>query len=257
LHTVINMDRPLKDIVKDRMDKLGINVLALSRQTGIPSSRIYKWYPKNPDEAKKANPKYPDIQILQEWMNMSDEEILKLEQVESNGNRESLGPSYREQLWLGKVLPTENYFPLIPHKARAGYSRNYEDVDYVKENFEQYPSPPGAPSTKGTDWRWFEVGGDSMVPVLNEGDYLFCNLLPHADWVDSIRSEPYKVYVIVHNNDVSVKRIAIDKGDYILISENEEYGQKRVQIKDVKEIWKVRRRITAQMPPTKRFKIIV
>jgi phage repressor protein C with HTH and peptisase S24 domain len=251
--------RDIKEIVKERMDKLGINVLALSRQTGIPSSRIYKWFPKNPDEAKKANPKYPDIQTLQEWLNIPDDEIRRLEQVANQSARESLGPSYREQLWLGKVLPHENYFPLIPHKARAGYSRNYENVDFVKENFEQYPPPPGI-STKGAEWSWFEVGGTSMLPVLNDGDLLFCNLMPHADWTDALqqKNEGFKIYVIVWKNDISVKRVVIDKGDFVLIPENdEEENQKRVRAEDVKEVWKVRRRITAQLPPTKRFKITV
>lgn len=255
IDTVIHMDKPLKDIVKERMDKLGINILQLSKQTGIPSARIYKWYPKNPDDAKRANPKYQDIQKLQEWLNLADSEILELEQVPHGTRREDLGPSYREQLWLGKVLPQENYFPLIPHKARAGYSRNYENTDYITENFEFYPLPPGSPNPKGTDWRWFEVAGDSMLPVLNDGDYLLCSLVPHADWTDI---DEYKIHVVVWNHEISVKRVVLHKGDYVLISENEEEEkQKRVRLADVKEVWKVRRRITAQLPPTKRFKITV
>ena len=50
----------------------------------------------------------------------------------------------------------------------------------------------------------------------------------------------------------------MEGSDYILISENEEEErQKRIAISDVKEVWKVRRRITAQLPPSKRFKITV
>jgi phage repressor protein C with HTH and peptisase S24 domain len=169
--------------------------------------------------------------------------------------RDDMGPKYREMLWFGKVAPNqENYFPLIPHKARAGYSKNYENADYLQENFEYYPMPPGI-SPRGAEWRWFEVGGESMLPVLTDGDYLLCSLVPHADWTDI---DEFKIHVIVWKNDVSVKRVAVNNKDYILISENEEEEkQKRVPLSDVKEVWKVRRRITAQLPPSKRFKITV
>ena len=238
---VAKKDKTLKDIVKERMGIRGMNIQDLSKETGIPATRIYKWY------SKDLNPKYDDVQVLQQWLNSNN----GLEQVP----RETLGPSYRDQLWLGKVLPTEeNYIPLIPYKARAGYSRNYESDDYIKTEFETYPMPPGI-SPRGADWRWFEVGGTSMFPVLSEGDYLLCSLVPHADWMDI---EEFKIYVVVWKNEVSVKRVVVNNGDLVLVSENEEEEkQRRIQMNDVKEIWKVRRRITAQLPPTKRFKITV
>lgn len=170
--------------------------------------------------------------------------------------RENMAPAYRHQLWFNKVAPdSETFVPLIPYKARAGYSRNYENVDYINSEFEPYQMPPGI-SPRGADWRWFEVGGTSMVPTLMPGDFLLCSLLPTADWLDI---EQFKIHVIVWKSEVSVKRIAIkETGEWVLISENEEEEKQiKINLADIKEIWKVRRRITGQLPPIKRLKIIV
>src|SRR4051812_15650346 len=119
------MDNPLKDKVRERMERLGIKVPELSKQTNIPQSRIYKWFPKDPN-AKKANPKFPDTETLEKWLLKTEN---GLEQVPRETNREDLGPSYREQLWLGKIIGNEPYVPFVPYQARAGYSSNYENID--------------------------------------------------------------------------------------------------------------------------------
>lgn len=236
---VAKAQKALKDIVKDRMDALNISILELSRQTGIPSARMYKWYKDD------TNPKFEDAQTLQEWLNSKS----NLEEVP----RETLGPSYIEQRRFGKINGEDFFVPLVPYKARAGYSRNYDQVDYVGE-LETYQIPPGV-KWRGSEWRWFEVGGDSMQPVLYDQDYLLCSLIPEADWLDI---EAFKIHVVVWKNDVSVKRVAVDKGDFVLISENEkENPQIRVRLNDVKEVWKVRRQLNAKLPPTKEFKIRV
>jgi transcriptional regulator with XRE-family HTH domain len=170
-------------------------------------------------------------------------------------SRDEIGPPYRTQLWLGKIMSDEHFVPFVPYQARAGYSSSYEDSDKIKENFEMYAMPPGIP-WRGTEWRWFEVGGSSMEPLLLEKDILLCSMIPHADW---LTLDPFLIYVVVWKNEVSVKRVAIDKGDFVLISENEseKEPQKRIAIKDVKEVWKLRRQLNARFPPTKKFKITV
>jgi phage repressor protein C with HTH and peptisase S24 domain len=236
------MDKSLIDIVKKRMEEKNVNVQLLSKQTGIPADRIYKWFQRN------LNPKSEDADKLREWLNSNNELVIV--------PRETMAPAYRHQLWFNKVSPdSETFVPLIPYKARAGYSRNYENVDYINSEFEPYQMPPGI-SPRGADWRWFEVGGTSMVPTLMPGDFLLCSLLPTADWMDI---EQFKIHVIVWKSEVSVKRIAIkETGEWVLISENEEEEKQiKINLSDIKEIWKVRRRITAQLPPTKRLKITV
>lgn len=242
------MDKPLKVIVKERMNELGLTNRDLAKQTGIPEGRIYKWYA----DKKTANPKEADSETLRKWLKSSSK---KSEQVTTDKAREELGPSYLRQRWLDKVASEDYFVPFIPFQARAGYSRNYENVDYLHEEFEMYQLPPGI-NPRGAEWRWFEVGGDSMSPLLEENDVLLCSLVPVADWQDL---EQFKIYVVVWKDMVSVKRVAIDKGDFILISENEasKDPQRRISSTDIKEVWKLRRQLNARFPPTKRFKITV
>lgn len=169
--------------------------------------------------------------------------------------RDDLGPNYRKQLWYGKIAhDDEKYVPLIPYSARAGYSKNYENIDYIADSFEMFPILPGVKSRSGRDWRYFEVKGDSMEPVLHDKNIVLCSLYDYEDWEDV----DFEVYVTVYNNDIVIKRLAFDKGDLIFVSENEdEYPQKRVPLSKVKEIWKVRRVISGQLKPSKRFKITV
>jgi phage repressor protein C with HTH and peptisase S24 domain len=173
---------------------------------------------------------------------------------ENDVPREALGPSYLEQRRWGKIVGEDYFVPFVPYKARAGYSKSYDQTDYV-ENLETFQMPPGIP-WRGTEWRWFEVGGNSMEPVLYTGDLILCSLIPHADWNDLTE---FLIYVVVWRNDVSVKRVArLNEEEWVLISENEEESpQVKVRVSDIKEVWKVRRQLNAKLPPTKRFKITV
>jgi hypothetical protein len=61
------MTKALKDRVKEKMLEKKMSVLDLAEATGIPSSRIYKWY----DKHKAANPKEGDSKTLLEWLESS------------------------------------------------------------------------------------------------------------------------------------------------------------------------------------------
>lgn len=57
-----NNSKTLKDRVKAVMKERNVSVLELSRQTGIPSPRIYKWYQSD------TNPKLEDAEVLESWI---------------------------------------------------------------------------------------------------------------------------------------------------------------------------------------------
>lgn len=61
------MDKPLKDLVKERMNELGLNPQKLQEKTGIPATRIYKWY----DTKRPSNPKEADSELLKKWLRES------------------------------------------------------------------------------------------------------------------------------------------------------------------------------------------
>lgn len=57
----------IRDRVKGVMDKKGITVAVLARETNIPAARIYKWYKDN------LHPKGTDSMILEQWLNKIEE----------------------------------------------------------------------------------------------------------------------------------------------------------------------------------------
>src|SRR5688572_14580227 len=98
--------------------------------------------------------------------------------------------------------------PMVPAKARAGYVKSYDQVDFL-DTLEKYALPPGI-SHIGAVWRYFEVGGDSMEPTLHSGDIVLASQVPQEDWAQ-LRN--FYIYVIVTEKDMWIKRIYAEKGD--------------------------------------------
>jgi phage repressor protein C with HTH and peptisase S24 domain len=194
------------------------------------------------------------VRALDEILGTSTyEEIYEENVPRGNFVREEAGPSYLEQRRWGKMHGEDYFVPLVPFKARAGYSKAYDQVDYL-ESLETYQMPPGV-QWRGTEWRWFEVGGSSMEPVLFDKDFLLCSIIPQTDWEDI---EQFKIYVVVWNVDVSVKRVAIHQGDFILISENEEeHPQIRVKQSANQRNMETTAAAECKISADKRFKITV
>lgn len=48
--------------ILDELKQTGASVLKISKETGIPANRMYKWY------EGKGTPKYEDVQILKAWL---------------------------------------------------------------------------------------------------------------------------------------------------------------------------------------------
>lgn len=58
-----------QDNILDELKGTGASVLKISKETGIPANRMYKWY------EGKGSPKYEDVQILRKWLNKLSEEV--------------------------------------------------------------------------------------------------------------------------------------------------------------------------------------
>ena len=48
---------------------VGVSLLKISKQTGIPVNRMYKWY------EGKGSPKHEDVQILRQWLGKNAEKV--------------------------------------------------------------------------------------------------------------------------------------------------------------------------------------
>lgn len=131
----------------------------------------------------------------------------------------------------------------IPVRAKAGYKDQFNDPVYL-ENLESY-SLPGDYFKIGT-YRSFEVEGDSMEPTLQNGEIIICSYVDEsALWKYNLKSG--YVYVVVLQNDIVVKRITNrinEDGCLELLSDNSDYPPIIVNIKDVKEIWNVKMKMS-------------
>jgi phage repressor protein C with HTH and peptisase S24 domain len=145
--------------------------------------------------------------------------------------------------------------PLVPLKAQAGYTKSFNNTDFI-HHLDTYPIWPGI-DPHGAIWRYFEVEGDSMLDTFKQGQFLLTSQVTKEDWSNV---ENFYVYVIVTEEKVMVKRLAKVKGkDYwAAISDNEEkYKQFKLYVKDVRELWKYRRHMDWDASPKKKFEVKV
>lgn len=125
---------------------------------------------------------------------------------------------------------------LVPIKAQAGYLTNFflDDVDSI-----QYLELPFF-NTSGKK-RTFQVEGNSMYPMFEEGDYVVCEGINSPEYV-----KDESIYVFVSQNDgIIIKSIFNDKNRklYQLISANPDYPPIIRHWNEIKEVWQVSYRI--------------
>lgn len=124
----------------------------------------------------------------------------------------------------------------VPYAAQAGYIDQMHDQEYLGElpSF----SLPDARFQYGTH-RCFDVAGDSMEPVLFNGEQVICEFVEPDAW-QNIKSN--YVYVVATTSGLVVKRIENrikSDGSIILRSDNSFYEGVSLDIAQVKEIWRV------------------
>ncbi|MGB3548936.1 MAG: S24 family peptidase [Saprospiraceae bacterium] len=140
----------------------------------------------------------------------------------------------------------------VPLPAQAGYAAELGDPSFVQD----LPTftLPDYKYKVGTH-RAFDVPGDSMEPTLFEGDKVVCSFLEPTLWSSGLKDG--FAYVIVTRSDVVVKRVinhlAADK-ELELHSDNGFYEPYRVSLKDLRELWYVRARITPFLPSPRNIK---
>lgn len=131
----------------------------------------------------------------------------------------------------------------IPVTAKAGYLDQINDPVYTK-NLKTYSLPLDYFSSG--EFRSFEVEGDSMEPVLMDGEIIICTKVEDAVlWKNNIKSG--YVYVIVLNNDIVVKRVfnrLKEENKLQLISDNPNYPDLIIDQEDIFEIWNVKMKIS-------------
>jgi len=131
----------------------------------------------------------------------------------------------------------------IPITAKAGYVDQFNNPVFAREL--KFYSLPMDYYRHGS-FRSFEVEGDSMEPVLNNGEIVVCTKLDdQALWQNNIKTG--YVYVVITQNDIVVKRVINllkDEKTLQLVSDNTNYPDIIVQQEDIHEIWLVKMKIS-------------
>lgn len=131
----------------------------------------------------------------------------------------------------------------IPVTAKAGYTDQINDKVYI-ENLKSYTLP--LDYFNSGEFRSFEIEGDSMEPVLKDGEIIVCSRVEDpALYANNIKTG--YVYVVVTNNDIMVKRVANrlkEEGKLQLISDNTDYPDVIVDKNELQEVWIVKIKIS-------------
>jgi phage repressor protein C with HTH and peptisase S24 domain len=143
--------------------------------------------------------------------------------------------SFEDQLFKDR-----NNITLVPHKAAAGYAMSGGTQEYMNE-FQKF-SLPGFEGQLVA----FEISGDSMLPHITNGDIVICEALERNEI-----PRDNGVYVVITDNVVAkrIRRIKDRNSSEIvgfeLISDNSVYHPYTVEIEEIRQILKVKTRLTA------------
>jgi phage repressor protein C with HTH and peptisase S24 domain len=133
----------------------------------------------------------------------------------------------------------------VPAPAHAGYVNQFHDPVFVEE-LPTYTLPD--PIFNHGTYRSFDVAGDSMEPILFQGDQVICSFIESCYWKQAIKNG--QIYVFVTNNDIVVKRAINQVREdltFKLVSDNDAYKPYQLELNDIREIWKVRLKITSRL----------
>lgn len=100
----------------------------------------------------------------------------------------------------------------------------------------------------------FEIEGDSMEPTYFHGDKVVCVKVDEKYLAQIIKTN--NVYVIVCNSGIFFRRIVNEiesNSRLVLLSDNESYESMIVDMKELKEVWRVEMKLSKQC--SKRFYI--
>lgn len=127
---------------------------------------------------------------------------------------------------------------MVPIKASAGYANNMQDTDWYQE-LPAFQIP--LPQYKEGSFRAFQVRGDSMLPVLQPGEWVM------GKAVESIRqANDNRIHVVVTADTVVVKKLRKSEiqNQVNLISLNRDYPVIEQSIDTIRELWEVNSKLS-------------
>src|ERR1700753_1340621 len=176
---------------------------------------------KNMEEDARSGEKDTALRAISQDLGTAYSKIPKIITVDSSGNDNII---------------------YVPVKARAGYLNGFGDTEFM----ETLPTFR-LPGLNNATYRMFEVEGPSMAPNVIHGDRII------GEWIDDLEKiRDNRVYVIVHEGGVAVKRLVNrlkERGKLYLksdtIAHRHEFPTVEVDPADVKEVWYARMKISS------------
>ncbi|MCC5945506.1 MAG: helix-turn-helix domain-containing protein [Bernardetiaceae bacterium] len=233
-----------KSQTKFSQTKFAEAISALSSDIDVTRS-AYSSY-----EEGRAEPKLELINIIANYFSISIDELLNqdLENTqELRARRKEDLQDYAKgnrQRVLAITVDNDNQenIELVPEKAAAGYTKGYEDVQYISE-LPKYRLPFLA---REKTYRAFEISGDSMLPLTSKtiiiGEYV-------ENWNEV--KEGQVCIVVSRTAGVVLKRVhsrVVERQTLLLKSFNINYRPYEIPIDEVLEIWKFAAYISRDLP---------
>ena len=130
--------------------------------------------------------------------------------------------------------------PLVQPVAYAGFVEGFSDTEYLSQQPVVY-----IPDLPKGQWVAFQIQGNSMEPTLQTNDVLITKRIER--YLDIV---PQKIYVVVTQNGIFVKRISMsantNKTNPLIdfISDNPAHEAFQVPSSEIRHIWQAHQRIT-------------
>ena len=125
---------------------------------------------------------------------------------------------------------------LVPASAYAGYALEWSQETPESAHFIEVPGITG-------EARTFEVDGDSMEPVLYDGDFLSCKPVEKAINIKN----GYLYCIVSKSTGPQIKYVQLGRTSLKMIPANRGYQTYEIDLDDVMEVWEGVVRITRHL----------
>lgn len=209
--------------MKALRQSLGLSQTAFSRQLGLTQPSLSNL------ESGVTQPSWETLQALHTNFGVSLDSLLFEDQPAQPTPAGVTSPTTGEP----------HRIPLLEQAVMAGYFAGTADPDFsLQPRYLVHPEFHNAIAV--------EVTGSSMEPTIKARDILICT--PIAA-IDEQFDDNY-IYVVVTAEGALVKRVvnrSATDGTLVLKSDNREFDVQTLSLSDVVQVYRVRRRITANL----------
>jgi transcriptional regulator with XRE-family HTH domain len=175
-------------------------------------------------EEERADPRLDVLEIIADMFKLTLDELL-LKELSTTSN------NYLAKRRQQKMMSADrNVIHFVPVKAAAGYLASYADSEFIDEL-----NTFTLPMLSGSNYRAFEIIGDSMLPTPS-GSIIVGEKIENT--TDIKNSQAY--IVVSRNEGIVYKRVEKNnrsKNKLTLVSDNPQYQPYQVNAEDVVELW--------------------